>query len=64
VDRRRDATGGGCEIKLIMDDYFALARDEQRGFCELAAAQIKLDAPSIEKDFWVKRSRCRRPGPI
>jgi hypothetical protein len=36
-----------------MDDYFALARDEQRGFCELAAAQIKLDAPSIEKDFWV-----------
>lgn len=36
-----------------MDEYFALARDEQRGFCELASAQIKLDAPSIEKDFWV-----------
>jgi hypothetical protein len=36
-----------------MDDYFALSRDEQRGYCELAAAQIKLDAPSIEKDFWV-----------
>jgi len=36
-----------------MDDYFALSPDEQRGYCELAAAQIKLDAPSIEKDFWV-----------
>ena len=36
-----------------MDDYFALARDEQRGYCEVAAAQIKLDAPSVEKDFWV-----------
>ena len=36
-----------------MDDYFALARDEQREYCEVAAAQIKLDAPSVEKDFWV-----------
>lgn len=36
-----------------MDDYFALPRDEQRGYCELAASRINLDAPSVEKDFWV-----------
>ena len=58
-------TSRGAGSNLTMDDYFALSPDEQRGYCEMAAAQIKLDAPSIEKDFWVcwiygRRFSCRR----
>jgi predicted nucleotidyltransferase component of viral defense system len=36
-----------------MDGYFYLGDDERRGYCAAAAAKIGLDAPSVEKDFWV-----------
>jgi hypothetical protein len=36
-----------------MDGYFYLGDDKRRGYCEAAAAKIGLDAPSVEKDFWV-----------
>jgi predicted nucleotidyltransferase component of viral defense system len=36
-----------------MDAWFSLADDEKRGYCEAAAAELGLDALSIEKDFWV-----------
>lgn len=36
-----------------MDDFFALAADEQQGYFEQASAKLQLEAGSIEKDFWV-----------
>jgi hypothetical protein len=36
-----------------MDAYLALAADDQRIACQQAGAQLRLNAASIEKDFWV-----------
>lgn len=36
-----------------MDSYLNLPSDEQRIYCEQAAADLGLPAASIEKDFWV-----------
>ncbi len=36
-----------------MDSYLRLPPDEQRTYCEQAAADLGLPAASIEKDFWV-----------
>lgn len=36
-----------------MDTYLALSARDRRDYCAAAADRIGLDAPSIEKDFWV-----------
>jgi hypothetical protein len=36
-----------------MDDFIQLPAERRRQLCEVAGDKIGLDAPSVEKDFWV-----------
>jgi predicted nucleotidyltransferase component of viral defense system len=36
-----------------MDAFLKLTDEQRRRMCEVAGTSMGLDAPSIEKDFWV-----------